>query len=176
MGQYHKIVNLDKKCLISPPDFTDGMKLGEFSGGGLTMVALTALLAISNGRGGGDFQDEFDSSLIGSWAGDRIAIVGDYWEDSDAVEFKKENGVFVPTWEMMHDEPEDDGFEEHVERYENISWDILEVIIEDDWYKGQLLSSVARYDWGKDWSRFFTKKEIEAEKKKQEAERANNSN
>jgi hypothetical protein len=77
MGQYHKVVNLDKKQFLHPHKFGDGLKLREFgcSGEG-TLTALTALLAAHNGRGGGDFRS--DSPLIGSWAGDRIAIVGDY--------------------------------------------------------------------------------------------------
>lgn len=83
MGQYHFTVNLDKKEFINPTKLGDGLKLHEqcgWSPGG-TNDALHLLLACSSGRGGGDFQDE--SPLIGSWAGDRIAVVGDYAEDGD---------------------------------------------------------------------------------------------
>ena len=68
------------------------------------MVALLALLACSNGRGGGDFADglaympkgktfewvttnagyaEIAHNFIGRWAGDRIAVIGDYAEPED---------------------------------------------------------------------------------------------
>jgi len=80
MGQYHKPFNLDKKQKLHPHKFGCGLKLAEQMGGGVT-DALLILLAASNGRGGGDFQDE--SPLIGSWAGDRIAWIGDYAEADD---------------------------------------------------------------------------------------------
>ena len=85
MGQYYRIVNLDKNQYIKPHDFGDGAKLMEFglSGEGV-MAALAVLLADGNGRGGGDIRS--DSPLVGSWAGDRIVITGDY---ADA-------GRFVP--------------------------------------------------------------------------------
>lgn len=77
MGQYYKIVNLTKKQFMNPHDFGDGAKLCEFgdSRSGV-MFALAALLASGNNRGGGDIRS--DDPIIGSWAGDQIAIVGDY--------------------------------------------------------------------------------------------------
>lgn len=81
MGQYHYTVNLTKKQFLHPYRFGDGLKLLEQGGyGGLTS-ALHLLLACSSGRGGGDAQS--DSPLIGSWAGDRIAVIGDYAEKGD---------------------------------------------------------------------------------------------
>lgn len=71
------IVNADKRQFIHPHRFGDGLKLMEFgnSAGG-TMTGLAILLAASNGSGyGGGLR--FDSEVIGSWAGDRIAAVGD---------------------------------------------------------------------------------------------------
>jgi hypothetical protein len=87
VGQYHLAVNLDKHEYIHPHHLGDGLKLMEFgmSAGG-TMSALAILLACSNGRGGGDLHvDESHPAFgrIGSWAGDRIAIVGDYAEEGD---------------------------------------------------------------------------------------------
>src|SRR5262245_39522821 len=86
MGQYHYVVNADKREFLMPHELGDGLKLMEFgnSAGGV-MTGLAILLAVANGRGGGDLHadgHEFES-LIGSWGGDRIAIVGDYGEDSD---------------------------------------------------------------------------------------------
>lgn len=77
MGQYYYIVNLDKKQYLHPHAFGDGLKLMEFgcSGEG-TLLALAALLADGNGQGFGDLKS--DDSLVGSWAGDRIVVAGDY--------------------------------------------------------------------------------------------------
>jgi len=77
MGQYHIIVNIDKNEFLDPVKFGDDQKIlafGQSRNG--TLLALTALLAESNGRGGGDICS--DDPLIGSWAGDRIMISGDY--------------------------------------------------------------------------------------------------
>lgn len=77
MGQYFKVVNLDKKEYLHPHKFGDGLKLLEFGcSSHSTLTALTLLLRKSNESGGGDIQIEND--MIGSWAGDRIVIIGDY--------------------------------------------------------------------------------------------------
>jgi len=83
MGQYHLIANIDKREYLHPHEFGDGFKLMEFgqSAGG-TLTALTVLLAAANGRGGGDFHGP-TGACAGMWAGDRIAIIGDYFEDGD---------------------------------------------------------------------------------------------
>jgi len=79
MGQYYFIVNLDKREYLRPHKFGDGLKLMEFgqSAGGI-LLGLTILLADGNGRGIGDCGDEQPNSIIGSWAGDKIVIAGDY--------------------------------------------------------------------------------------------------
>lgn len=87
MGQYHLVVNLDKRQFIHPHQLGDGLKLLEFgcSGEGGVMTALAVLLACSSrqgGRGGGDFTTDREQ-IVGSWAGDRIAIIGDYAEPDD---------------------------------------------------------------------------------------------
>lgn len=87
MGQYHKTVNLDKKQFLNPHKLGDGLKLLEqcgWSPGG-TNDALHLLLACTSGRGGGDFQSK--STWVGAWAGDRIAVVGDYAEKGDLADF-----------------------------------------------------------------------------------------
>lgn len=85
MGQYHIVCNLTKREYLHAHDFGDGLKLLEFGAdGGGTMLALALLLAASNGRGGGDYNGEIPGRpLIGSWAGDSIAIIGDYHEPDD---------------------------------------------------------------------------------------------
>lgn len=81
MGQYHFPVNITKKQFLDPHKFNDWLKLREFgcSSNG-TLTALTYLLASSMGRGGGDFEK---GPLAGTWAGDQIAIIGDYSEKGD---------------------------------------------------------------------------------------------
>jgi hypothetical protein len=85
MGQYHYLINLTKKQLIHPHDIGNGLKLREQIGWPYsTATALVMLLAASSrdgGRGGGDFRASHP--LIGSWAGDRIAFLGDYAASED---------------------------------------------------------------------------------------------
>jgi len=107
MGQYHLVVNLSKREFLDPHKLGDGLKLLEqMNSHGGVMAALWVLLACSNGRGGGDIPDgvayefrddpprvaevipdpeyrQLAQNYIGRWAGDRIAIVGDYAEDGD---------------------------------------------------------------------------------------------
>lgn len=111
MGQYYYIINLDKKQYLHPHRFGDGLKLLEFgcSGNG-TMTALAILLADGNNRGGGDLHS--DNPIIGSWAGDRIIIAGDYadnapsheapWHDVAAATFEEISAQIIPA--MQDDE------------------------------------------------------------------------
>ncbi|MDI7269399.1 MAG: hypothetical protein QME96_15535 [Myxococcota bacterium] len=82
MGQYWFPVNLTKKEFIAPATFDTGVKLieqvGAWPGTASALVVLCA--AMPEPRGGGDLQPH---PVIGRWAGDRIALVGDYAEDSD---------------------------------------------------------------------------------------------
>jgi hypothetical protein len=80
MGQYYVACNLDKRQFIKPHDFGDGAKLMEFgpSPSGM-MLALAILLADGNDRGGGDLHSSHP--VIGSWAGDRVVITGDYADE-----------------------------------------------------------------------------------------------
>ena len=79
MGQYHVLVNLDKKEYVMPHHVGDGLKLWEWSGDGM-LRAMQVLLATSNGRGGGDLPD---NKVVGRWGGDRVAVIGDYSEVGD---------------------------------------------------------------------------------------------
>jgi hypothetical protein len=81
VGQYHKLFNLDKKEYVHAHRIGCGLKLMEQVGfEKCTASALWLLVAASNGRGGGDARD---SSIIGRWAGDRIAVIGDYANPDD---------------------------------------------------------------------------------------------
>tara|TARA_Y100001980_G_C14453142_1_gene236622 strand:+ start:420 stop:821 length:402 start_codon:yes stop_codon:yes gene_type:complete len=80
VGQYHKTVNLDKKEYLHAHKFGCGLKLVEQIGfEASTADILFLLLASSDGRGGGDLDIEW----AGRWAGDRIAVIGDYSEPDD---------------------------------------------------------------------------------------------
>jgi len=108
MGQYWILVNLDKEEFVDPHKLGCGLKLGEQLGGypgtGAAMIVLCANMVET--RGGGDLDldenwhgpERTDMSgsgpmpedypniarrTIGRWAGDRIALIGDYAEDSD---------------------------------------------------------------------------------------------
>ena len=70
MGQYHYLINLDKKQFVHPHQIGNGLKLKEQVGWEYsTATALVLLLAASSrdgGRGGGDFHALHP--LIGAWA------------------------------------------------------------------------------------------------------------
>lgn len=125
MGQYFIVVNLDKKQFLHPHRLGDGLKLMEFGCSGCgTMTALAVLLADSNGRGGGDFPA--DDPLVGSWAGDRIVITGDYGDEGRFVKQKNMNLYQVAS-----------------EEYINISDSVREMLCKDPYIK-----SSVRESWG----------------------------
>ena len=81
MGQYHLPVNLDKKEFLMPHRLGAGLKQWEqLVNSPSTPQAMFILTCASNNRGGGDIRPH---DVLGRWAGDRIAVVGDYSEDSD---------------------------------------------------------------------------------------------
>jgi len=116
MGQYFEIANLDKKEKINPLKFDDGMKLLEFGSGQGTMLGLAFLLRQSTGRGGGDAPTEafekFDD-VLGRWAGDRVAIVGDY----------DETDIGEEVWNDI---------------YTDISDRVVQAVLTDDWIRKKI--------------------------------------
>lgn len=66
VGTYRYIINLDKKEYV---DLVKCREMCEFH-------PLPLLTANGNGRGGGDYLGS-DMDLVGSWAGDRIAVAND---------------------------------------------------------------------------------------------------
>ncbi len=79
MGQYFVIVNVDRREFLDPGYFDHGSKLGDLVRGGLTgaLTGLTYLLALSGSIAGGELHET--DPMFGRWAGQRIAIVGDYY-------------------------------------------------------------------------------------------------
>lgn len=129
MGQYYYIVNTDKKQFLHPHKFNCGLKLLEFGDGGLAMCGLAVLLADGNGRGGGDLH--CDNPIIGSWAGDRIVIAGDYADD----------GKFLPP-----DAADSQTLHAYADEcYQDISFDVVRTMFDDTYLKQKYLESV--YEW-----------------------------
>lgn len=156
MGQYHKIVNIDKKQYVNPCTLGDGYKLLEFGFLGMgTMTGLAVLLACSNGRGWGDLDSE--KEIIGSWAGDRIAIVGDYWEREEA------EASGIPTWDMLKTE------------YQDMSREVARALCDDPWIKAGLLEHVAPFFGFEDWTWLFSAQEIKQKQTEIEAKEKQNS-
>ena len=93
MGQYWKVVNLDKREYFHPSRMGVGAKLWEqlanHPGAGAGLVILCASMPAARGggelrvRGGGLEYDEIARRTIGRWAGDRVALVGDYAQNDD---------------------------------------------------------------------------------------------
>jgi hypothetical protein len=80
VGQYYKIVSLTDKQYLHPHVFGEGIKLLEFGASGRgAMMGLAILLADGNNRGGGDLYS--DNPIIGSWAGSKVVVAGDYADE-----------------------------------------------------------------------------------------------
>ena len=110
MGQDFTIYNLDKEQLIAPARFNDGQRLREFGSSSCgVLLALAALLADGNEHGGIHSSHE----MIGTWAGDRIAIIGDYADIS--------------------------GYQEDLASFTDISEHILMALCEDETFRIRLL-------------------------------------
>lgn len=88
MGQYYMLVNLDKKQSMDPhagmfrngtqlsfSKYTSGAKMADqlYSLGVKPLLAL-ALISV-------DSDEKYSNPLWGSWAGDRVVLIGDYSDD-----------------------------------------------------------------------------------------------
>ena len=78
MGQYFLAVNETRREFIHPHRFGGGLKFMEFSSSGSGFLAgLAVLLRDSHGAGFGDLPTA-RKAIVGSWAKDKVSIVGDY--------------------------------------------------------------------------------------------------
>lgn len=114
MGQYYRLFNLDKKQIFAIGAL-NGAKLGEICDNN-SMGLVGLLLRQSTEFGGGDYN--FDNkdiyeynkkALVGSWAGDRIALIGDYDESEiydDAHKFKDITDDLIALWNRIAPEEE----------------------------------------------------------------------
>ena len=89
MGQYHKLINITKKEFVVGYDIGILAKHYEQIGFEGSMADVIYCLMIAQGddrRGGGDVSGH---KFIGRWAGDNVAIVGDYYDQhTDKPEYK----------------------------------------------------------------------------------------
>lgn len=98
-GQYFYIVNLDQREYLNPMNLGGGMKLLEIAGNPCLNV-LAFLLRQSSETGGGDIHKPYANA--GRWAGNRIAIIGDY----------DESGIFILCSKGLYEEISDEIREE----------------------------------------------------------------
>lgn len=90
MSQAHLIANLDRKEFLLPRSV--GAFEGQLCSLDWSMTATGVLLAASNGEGTGDIATARDedptlfAAISGRWAGERVAIIGDYWRGSGDVD------------------------------------------------------------------------------------------
>ncbi len=162
MGQYYKIVNLDKQEFLNTYTFNDGAKLLEFgcSREG-TMTALAVLLSDGNGRGGGDLHS--DDPIIGSWAGDRIVIAGDY---ADEENFLQKDQILKHM--IISDNSEKPNLYHYaVEYFKDISKKVLEAMLEDRY----LYETYEKADLHSDAEKVFNRIKMKKAKKKKETEK-----
>lgn len=114
MGQRHLIANLTRTEYLDPRAFEDEREITGFGFRGVTMAGLTTLISSANNRAYGDLWSKrprpgdgelavgdpaqwleengvepamFTEHVLGRWAGDRIAIVGDYWQPDDLADW-----------------------------------------------------------------------------------------
>jgi hypothetical protein len=103
MGQYHILVNLDKREFVSPHGLGLGLKQREHNGAfdGTLADALYFLTMTSPDRGGGDYQH---TEISARWAGDRCVVLGDYTEDSDIPNYIGAGSLYEQIGENAHGE------------------------------------------------------------------------
>jgi hypothetical protein len=93
MGQYHMLVNYDKREFVHPHNIGLGLKQWEHIGfeGGTLSDALYILTMTSPRRGGGDLPE---TEVSGRWVGDRCFVLGDYTEATDLPEEMKGDTLY----------------------------------------------------------------------------------
>ena len=96
MGQYHVLVNIDKKEVVSPHGLGLGLKQYEHNGdyNGTLADAMYILMMTSPARGGGDYPI---TAVSGRWAGDRVVVLGDYTENADLPDIPNASKIYAQT-------------------------------------------------------------------------------
>jgi hypothetical protein len=109
MGQYSKIVNIDKKEYLHPHKMGSGLKFYEILSTQMPQALAYLLRQSTDDSSAGETK-----GLVGHWAGDRITIVGDYDESNlyhltesykdislelESIESEKEIWQFEERWD-----------------------------------------------------------------------------
>jgi hypothetical protein len=84
MGQYHKLVNLDKQEVVDP--FSIGLFSKQYEHTGIEgslADAIYLLVMSSPNSGGGDWPG---TVVSGRWCGDRVVVLGDYTQEIQGYE------------------------------------------------------------------------------------------
>jgi hypothetical protein len=99
MGQYHKVINLDKQEVVEPYGLGLGAKQYEQTGCEASLAdAIYLLVMTSPASGGGDWPL---TDVSGRWAGDRVIVLGDYTSKEALPEADKADKLYSEssTWE-----------------------------------------------------------------------------
>jgi hypothetical protein len=99
MGQYHKLINLDKHEVVEPYGLGLGAKQYEQTGTEASLGdAIYLLVMTSPASGGGDWPQ---TDVSGRWAGDRVVVLGDYTSAEALPEADKADKLYSEssTWE-----------------------------------------------------------------------------
>jgi hypothetical protein len=98
MGQYHKLINLDKQEVVDPHGLGLGAKQYEQTGTEASLGDAIYLLVMTSPNGGGGDWPLTDVS--GRWAGDRVVVVGDYTREDALPEADKADKLYSEssTW------------------------------------------------------------------------------
>ena len=101
MGQYHRLVNIDKQEWVDPHGLGLGSKQYEQTGCDASLAdAMYVLTMTSPGEGGGDFPY---TEISGRWLGDRVMIVGDYTKPNAIPGFAGADALYAIAQEKYED-------------------------------------------------------------------------
>lgn len=118
MGQYFIAVNKTKQEWIHPHRFGDGLKFLEFTSSGCGFLSGLAFLLRQSDQNDGLADTKGGHKIVGSWAGDKVCIVGDYDESTL--------------------------YTRAMDSWDDVSADVLKAMAEDPHLKGVLK---ARLNW-----------------------------
>lgn len=116
MGQYYLLANLDRREFVHAHKIKGGLKAWEWAANVAQAGPIVLLLGWSNSAGGGDPDwDHPDiKPIAGRWAGDRVALVGDYYEpderglptyDEISENFTEISDLLIPAWNKFIEIP-----------------------------------------------------------------------
>ncbi len=112
MGQYFRPVNYTKREYVCPWCLSGFAKLWEWAANPWGAI-FTLLLRKSTDGGGGDYEGtsfEYDPhAIVGRWACDHVALVGDYdvsqtWDDLPS--WRNISRDLIPVWNAFIEIPE----------------------------------------------------------------------